>query len=254
MSFIGNLFKKHAENAVTSVQQFLVTLDPETATEAQIAEFSDQLTKASEELARARAEYKKEQRESDEIQALYNKRLEAAAILEQQVAATEDPGQKGSLSASLEKIISMLEQMKPDVDREKAEADDAKAMMDELTKFVEESAAALRDARSKLERAKADMRRAELEKERAQKRAQTAEVLAGIKKGSGTFNVALDAMQKKADESRVKADAANTRSGLLTPTNVEKDDKNIAAALAQASGKPDPATTSLSDRLAALKK
>ena len=32
MSFLGNLFKKHAENAITSVQQFLVTIDPETAT------------------------------------------------------------------------------------------------------------------------------------------------------------------------------------------------------------------------------
>ncbi|MEN6440715.1 MAG: hypothetical protein ABFD97_19255 [Syntrophobacter sp.] len=254
MSFMANLFKKHAENAVTSIQQFLVTLDPETATEAQIAEFSDQLTKASEELARARAEYKKEAREATEIQALYDKRLEAAAIIEQQVAATEDPAQKASLSESLEKIVSMLEQMKPDVDREKLEADDAKAMMDELTKFVEESAAALRDARSRLEHAKADMRRAELEKERAEKRARTAEVLAGIKKGGGTFNVALDAMQKKADEAKVKADAANTRSSLLTPTDAEKDDKHIAAALAKASGKVDPSTASISDRLAALKK
>lgn len=254
MSFLGNLFKKHAENAVTSVQQFLVTLDPETATEAQIAEFSDQLTKASEELARARAEYKKELRESDEIEALYNKRLEAAAIIEQQVAATEDPQQKASLTESLEKIITMLEQMKPDVEREKQEAGDAKVMMDELTKFVEESAAALRDARSRLERARADMRRAELEKERAEKRARTAEVLAGIKKGSGSFNVALDAMQKKADEAKMKADAADTRSKLLTPTDSEKEDKHIAAALAKASGKTDPATTSLSDRLAALKK
>jgi chromosome segregation ATPase len=254
MSFLGNLFKKHAENAITSVQQFLVTIDPETATEAQMAEFSDQLSKASEELARARAEYQKDLKEANDIAALYDKRLQAATILEQQSSEATDPAQKASLAASLEKLVAMLEQMKPDVEREKQEAEDARLMMEDLSKFVEESAEALKQARARLEHAKTEMRRAELEKERAMKRAHATEVLAGIKKDSGTFNVALDAMQKKADADRVRADAANTRSKLLTPTNAEKDDANIAAAMTQASGSPAPSTGSLSDRLAALKK
>jgi chromosome segregation ATPase len=254
MSFLGNLFKKHAENAVTSVQQFLVTLDPETATEAQIAEFSDQLQKASEELAKARAEYQKDEKEAEEMEALYQKRLQAATILEQQLAEAVDPVRKDSLSASVEKLVTMLEQMKPDVERERQDAEDAKQMMDELTVFVEESALALKEARAGLDRAKSEMRRAEIEKERAEKRAKTSEVLAGIKKGSGTFNVALDAMQKKAEESRIKADAAMTRSRLLTPANAEKEDSNIAVALAKASGHTTPATESVSERLAALRK
>lgn len=253
MSFLGNLFKKHAENAVTSVQQFLVTIDPETATEAQIAEFSDQLKKASEELAKARADYQKDEKEAEEIEALYEKRLQAATILEQQVSDEADPARKGSLSASLDKIVTMLEEMKPDVEREKQDAEDAKQLMDELTAFVEESAKALKEARAKLDHAKSDMRRAELEQERAEKRAKTSEVLAGIRKGSGTFNVALDAMQKKAEESRMKADAATTRSKLLTPTNAEKEDANIAEALAKASGEAAPGAKTASERLAALK-
>jgi chromosome segregation ATPase len=254
MSFLGNLFKKHAENAVTSVQQFLVTIDPETATEAQIAEFSDQLKKASEELAKARAEYQKDETAAEEIDALYQKRLQAAAILEQQAADAADQTQKDSISASLEKLVTMLEQMKPDVERERQDADDAKQMMDELTQFVEESAQTLKEARTKLEHAKSEMRRAEMEEERAETRARTVEVLAGIKKGSGTFNVALDAMQKKAEESRIKADAATTRSRLLTPTDTEKEDAHISAALAKASGEAAPAGASVSERLAALRK
>lgn len=254
MSFVGNLFKKHVENAVTSVQQFLVTIDPETATEAQIAEFSDQLKKASEELAGARADYQREEKAAEEIEALYQKRLQAAGILEQQVAEAADPVQKQSISASLEKIVTMLEHMKPDVERERSDAEDAKQLMDELTVFVEESAQALKETRARIDHAKSDMRRAELEQERAEKRARTSEVLAGIKKGSGTFNVALDAMQKKAEVSRLKADAAMTRSKLLAPTNVEKEDANIAAALAKASGETSPADQTVSERLAALKK
>ena len=151
-------------------------------------------------------------------------------------------------------MVTMLEQMKPDVDRNRQEAEEAKQMMNELTVFVEESATTLKDARARLDHAKSEMRRAELEKERAEKRARTTEVLAGIKKGSGTFNVALDAMQKKAEQSRIRADAANTRSSLLAPTKPEQEDANIAAALAKASGKSAPETGSISERLAALKK
>ncbi len=254
MSFLANLFKKHAENAITSVQQFLVTLDPETATEAQIAEFSDHLTKASEELAKARADYQREEKQARDIAALYDQRLQAATILEQQVSEASDPSGKAALSASLEKLVSMLEQMKPEVDREREQAGEAKRMMEELSRFVEESAEALKQARSRLDHVKTEMRRAELEKERAEKRANTAEVLSGIKKDSGSFNVALDAMQKKADADRLKADAANERSRLLTPTSTETEDSNIAAAMTQASGKPAPQTGAVSDRLAALRK
>jgi hypothetical protein len=46
-----------------------------------------------------------------------------------------------------------------------------------------------------------------------------------------------------------------TRSNLLTPTDTEKEDPNIAAALAKASGETAaPASQSVADRLAALKK
>ncbi len=64
----------------------------------------------------------------------------------------------------------------------------------------------------------------------------------------------MKVMQKKAEESRMKADAAMTRLRLLTLTNAEMADSNIAAALAKASGQTAPATESISERLAALKK
>ena len=255
MNFLGNLFKTHVGNVMTSIQTTLVALDPETATEAQIETFSDQLKAASMELAKARMEYQKEQKEADQIQALYDQRLQAATILEGQLgAAAGDEKKTASLQKSLDTLVTMLEKMQPDVEREKREADDAKGIMDELSKFVEESAQTLREARTRLEHARAEMRRAEIEQERAEKRAKTTEVLAGIKKNSSTFNVALDAMEKKAQESRIRADAANTRTTLLKPSTVEEADSNISAAMAVASGKPEPGTQGLSERLAALKK
>lgn len=255
MSFLGNLFKTHVGNVMTSIQTTLVELDPETATEAQIETFSDQLKTASMELAKARMEYQREQKEANAIQALYDQRFQAANILEGQLAtAAGDESRTASLQKSLETLVTMLEKMQPDVEREKREAEDARAIMEELSKFVEESAETLREARSRLEHARAEMKRAELEKQRAEKRARTTEVLAGIKKNSGSFNVALDAMEKKAQDSRIRAEAANTRTELLKPTTVEQADQNISAAMAAASGKPEPGKVGLSERLAALKK
>jgi hypothetical protein len=253
MSFFTSLFKKHAENVFTEVQQFIVTLDPETATEAQIEEFNKKLTQASEELAKAKLDYQKEQKEADAIVALYNQRLKAAEILQSRLATATDQD-KAALESSLGSLVGMIEGMTAEVDREKQEADDAKSIMDELLKFVEESAETLKQARQRLQHSQNEMKRAELDEKRAQQRAERAEMLAGIKKGGDSFNVALTAMERKTQQSRIKADGANTRASLLKPTDKEQGDSNIKAALAEAAGKPVSSSLSVTERLAALQK
>ena len=137
MSFLTTLFKKHAENVFTDVQQFIVTLDPETATEAQIEEFNKKLTQASEELAKARIDYQREQKEADTIVALYNQRMKAAEILQNRLGTAATDQDKAALETSLGSLLSMIEGMTADVDREKQEAEDAKAIMDELLKLLQ---------------------------------------------------------------------------------------------------------------------
>jgi chromosome segregation ATPase len=254
MSFITSLFKKHAENVFNDVQEFIVTLDPETATEAQIEEFNKKLAQASEELAKSRLDYQKEQKEADVIVALYNQRLKAAEILQNKFNAAATDTEKATLETSLGSLLTMIEGMTADVEREKQEAEDAKAIMDDLLKFVEESAATLKQARQRLQHSQNEMKRAELEQKRAQQRVERAEVLAGIKKEGDSFNVALTAMEKKTREAKVQADGANTRASLLKPTDKEKGDDNIKAALAEAEGKPVAGGLSVAERLAALQK
>jgi hypothetical protein len=96
------------------------------------------------------------------------------------------------------------------------------------------------------------MERAAADADRARDRAQAAEIAAGVKKGGDTLNVALDAMTRKTQAAQDAADAANRKATVLTPQDHEKEDPNIAAALAAASGAP-AAPTNVADRLAALK-
>jgi hypothetical protein len=87
------------------------------------------------------------------------------------------------------------------------------------------------------------MERADLAAHRAKDRAATAQIAAGV---------ALDAMSRKTQAAQDAADAANRKASVLTPQDHEKEDPNIAGALAAAAGTP-PAPASAADRLAALK-
>lgn len=250
MSFTINLFKKHVEDIGTTLRNAIITMDPETATEAQIQTFSQELDQASLELAEARKRYQKEKKEADEILALYDTRLKAAGILQNKLDAA-DVEDKEKLSESLETLLTSLEEMIIDVDREKAEAEDAKVIMENANKTVEDASQVLKQARQRLQRAATAMAKANFEKEQAVKAAKRAEKVAGINKEKDTLNVALSAIEQKTEKMQIEADANKIKAEILTKTNINKTDANIEAALEQAAGKPF--ITSPTNRLEALR-
>lgn len=250
MGFFSMFAKKKVEGAVENFAELLVKFDPETASEAQIAQLEEHLTKVSEECAKARIEYNREKKEADDIEALFNKRMSAAEILQTRLG-TADEASKAGIEESLTKLLTDLEEMNPEIEREKQEAVEAKEMLDELEGYTKEAATALKTARSTLDKAQRDMKRAQVQAERAKQKEERVKSMSGLKKSGSGFNVALGAMQKAATEAQASADAASTRAKLLKTTSVTED-ANIAAALAEASGETKP--TSAADRLAALRK
>jgi hypothetical protein len=86
----------------------------------------------------------------------------------------------------------------------------------------------------------------------AEQQADAARRAAGLGTTTSGLNVALRSMQDAAARDLANAESANMKAKLLTPTQPEKDDANIADAMRIASGK-GAAPTSLTDRLAALR-
>ena len=84
------------------------------------------------EVALARQSYDKEKQEADAIQALSHQRMAAAEQLQRQMAAKADPARKRPLERSLATLVTMLEQMAPEVEREKKDAADAKEFLETL--------------------------------------------------------------------------------------------------------------------------
>ena len=252
LAFMKNLVGVKMDKAAAAGIEALVRWDPKSASEAELRTMEQRLDELGREVALARQSYDREKREADVIQALEHQRMAAAEQLQRQIDGEGDPARKAALEKSLETLVSMLEQMTPEVEREKAEEADAKDCLAMLEQTYADAGGKLKTARSELERAQRDMARAAQQREQADRQAEAARRAAGLASQTSSLTVALKAMQDAAAKDLASADAQMSKARLLRPTRPEEDDPNIAAALAAAAGKP-PAPQSLSERLSALK-
>jgi chromosome segregation ATPase len=252
LRFIGNLIGVKADKAVQSGVEALVRWDPQSASEAELRSMEQHLDDLGRQVAQARQSYDREQKEADSIQGLSHQRMAAAELLQKQVNEATDPSQKAQLEKSLGTMVSMLEQMAPEVDREKKDAVDAKDFLEMLEKTYAEAGGKLKAGRSALERARRDMTRAGKQREFAEQQAEGARRAAGLTAATSSLTVALKAMQDATARDLASADAAAAKAKLLKPSRPEREDPNIARAMDQAAGKP-VGPQSLNDRLAALR-
>jgi chromosome segregation ATPase len=251
-AFVRNLVGVKTDQAVNAGVEALVRWDPQAATEAELRTMEQHLDELGQEVARARQSFDKEQHEADAINQLSHQRMAAAEQLQKQVEAETDPTRKAALEKSLETLVSMLEQMAPDVDRETKDAADAHDFLQQLEAAYADAGNKLKQARSDLDRAHRDMSRAEQQRDMAERQAESARRAAGLASTTSGLNIALKAMQDTAAKDLVNAEAAKAKAKLLAPSAPEKDDPNIAAALAIASGKT-LTPVDLGGRLAALR-
>lgn len=248
MSFILHFAKKQVDGLNDSVLGWLVNLDPEGASEAQLAEMEQQFDKANLELSKARADYTKEQGEADTAVAYYTKLLGAAQKLAADAAAETDPARKTVLQGKADAITTELEGKKSDVQTEKQEAADAKALYEELDQAVRAAGERLKTARSRITHAQKDMQKAQSEQERAEHQAEHAAAAAGLRHAASAADTATSIFEKHAADARAAADAARRKASILTPTATNlADDPDVKAAMGVV---PPPADTQ--SRLAAL--
>ena len=251
-AFIRNLVGVKTDQAANAAIEAIVRWDPQGATEAELRTMEEHLDKLGMQVAQAQQAFEKEKREADAIQSLSHQRMMAAERLQAQATSEAEPSRKAELERSLGTLVAMLEEMAPDVDREKAEATDAEEFLTALRQTYDQAGAKLKGARAELQKAQRDMSRASQQRDMAEQRAQAARQAAGLSGATSSLSVALKAMQDASAKDLAHAQAQNAKAKLLAPSQPEKEDRNIAAALAEAKGQ-GPAPSSIGDRLAALR-
>ncbi|MEI8394296.1 MAG: hypothetical protein WCF85_06135 [Rhodospirillaceae bacterium] len=248
-SFVGVKGQQLGQDIVKAI----VSIDPESATQAQLDQMEKDLDKAGEVIQKLRSDYDREVREYEAAKKRYDQLLAAAEVLQGRVdnPATTD---KAGIEASLAKLIAQLEELQPEVASEQKDVVEVRALLDQAEAAYREKAEALTKAKQNIERAKRDMQRAEIDQQRSEEKARRAAEVAGLRNNTtNSLTVATDAMQRRADEARAKSEAAKMKADTLTTlTKPTTDDANIAAAMREVEGKP--AAGNLADRLARLKK
>jgi septation ring formation regulator EzrA len=247
LRFFKNFGKAKASSAAEKAAELLARIDPDTVTEAAILEVEDQLKIVTEECAKARIDANREQKEADAINELQAKRMVAAEKLQAQLEA--DPNNT-ELQEALNELLETMEEVAPDIQRENDEAKEAKEILEVLEENCSAMAQQLRDLRKNADRMKKDILRAEQEKERAERREEQAKLVSGIKKSTSGFSVAMKAMEKAAENTRVEADAASIRAKLLAEP-VKKSNALIEEAMGNT--KAPISNSSLAERMAKLK-
>ena len=172
MQFIGNLIGVKADKAVQAGMEALVRWDPKSASEAELRSMEQHLDDLGRQVATARQSFDKEQKEADAIDTLSRQRMAAAELLQSQIAAEADPLRKAGLEHSLGTLVTMLEQMAPDVERERRDADDAKDFLEMLEHTYMQAGGKLKEGRAQLERAQRDMSRAQQQRSAAEQQAE----------------------------------------------------------------------------------
>jgi chromosome segregation ATPase len=251
-SFIRHLVGVKTDQAVQGAVEALVRWDPHSATEAELRTMEEHLDRLGVQVAEARMAYDREKREAETVAALSQQRMAAAEQLQRQMEAEADPAKKSALERSLATLVTMLEEMTPELDREKQDEKDAAEFLKMLEDSYAQAGGKLKAARNTLQRAQRDMTRAEQQRGAAEQRAEAARQAAGLSGATSSLSVALKAMQDNAARNLAAAEAANAKAKLLKPTRPEQEDPNIRAAMDKASGAAPP-PSSLTDRLAALR-
>jgi chromosome segregation ATPase len=250
LKFIGKFFGKKVDDAMEDFTGMLVSIDPETASDAQLEMLHDKFKELSTKVATARVSRDKEVQEADAIKAVYEQRKAAARIMLDKIKVTENETEKSVLETSLNNFMTQIEEMKEDVQREVQEAEEAEQLFKDLSQYIQDYLSVMDKTKKAMERAKKDMIKSELDVERANMKAEAAEIKAGLTSDNSGINVAMNAFNKKVQSSKVKAEASNLRANLLTKTDIEKSDKNIENALREASGKVQ--NTDIASRFANL--
>lgn len=224
----------------------IVSLDPAGASEAQLNLMTADLEKAALKFATLSQDKQKELKEAEEAKTLYEKAKTAALTIKAKMDSETDPVKKASLAALVEKLILETQAKKSVWEKEQLEADNITKLVDLIETVVEQKFAAIESAKRALAAAKTKMDMADAQSQSFDMEQEIAAMQSG---GTSTgLNVALNAMNEKADAAAAELAAKQKLASLKQSGDVMKD-PTVLAALAEAEGKTE---LSLEDRLAAL--
>jgi len=198
---LGNFFKNYGKAKSEQFGEGLVNLaaglDANGVSEAAVKQKQEEHAETVAQLVEAQQAFKKEKREFDDLNELYNKKMAAA---ERAVAANDE--------AAAAELLDSAEKLAPKLAKEKADYESAERWLTELQQASDEIAKELLGLREQINEVKQLTKEAEQDAAQAKKAQAQAEKLAGLRTASNKFDVAMTALKKQADIADAEAQKA----------------------------------------------
>lgn len=205
LDFLGSFGKAKIEQGVQASAAALAKMDPEAATQAQIDMLEKKLADLRGRLVKAQKAYDRDLQETADWMAKEKKTIQAMQILKERYEATQDP----TVMGKAQKLRTSLDSIRENIEREKREDAQAKAILDQVQSLYDKVKGRRAEIESKMHDAQNRMEQASLREEQAKMRQQEAKELAELDGGFDDISIALDAMNKAADEADNRAKMAD---------------------------------------------
>jgi hypothetical protein len=199
--FLAAFGMEKVHSAVTDVVTWLTAVDPKTATAAQLGMLRQKRDEYAGRLVEARRALAKDQAETAAIQAKVDAAKKALGILQGRLATAEE-AEKADIMGKAKTIATQLETNLAELEREKKEDAQAQEVVDAVQKLYDQMDGMLREAHSTLEDAARRKATAEADRDHAKLMSE----LKGSEANFSGLNVALDAMNRAADEAEKEAE------------------------------------------------
>lgn len=237
-NFLKHFGNAKLEQAGEGIVNLAAAIDADGVSEAAIKQKQEEHAVLVKQLVDAKDELKREKQEFLDIEAVYNKKLAAA-----------ERAQEAGDDAAAAELLDAVEKIVPKLEKERKEFEDAERWLTEVQQAADEVAKELLGLREQIDAVKSATAEAKLATQKAQKEQARAEQLAGLRKSSNKFDVAMAALQKQADNQRKEAETAKTIADQL-----RKPTETVSSAAAKyLEDAPATSNESVADRLARLK-
>jgi myosin heavy subunit len=183
------------------------------------------------------------------VKANLDRQMQACSVIESRMNAETDPSVKAHLSEQLEKLMTAAEATQISFENAKKDAEEAANDVNEFRQVHQQLVAQLASLTQRQEAATRALEHAQHDKEREQQRLQEAQRIAGLKSGLDQSQIGISALEKAAQKAEEQARAAHLTTEAMKATQGEDVEDLVAKTLAS----DHPASTSVSERLAALR-
>ncbi|MBF0186900.1 MAG: hypothetical protein HQL50_03140 [Magnetococcales bacterium] len=225
LDFLGSFGKAKVEEGVKASAAALARLDPEAATQAQIDMLDRKLASLRERLVKAQRAYDKDVQETKDWQAKEERTLQALKILKSRYEANPSDS---SIMENARRLRDSMDNIHLNIEREKREDAQAKAILEQVQSLYDKVKQRRMDIRSKLDEARGRMESAKVREEQAKLREQETKELADMEGGFDDIGIALDAMNKAAEDAEKHAAVANLSADEIAERGATGDEDVLA--------------------------